>query len=201
MVVGHDQGIHDGTGWGGKSPETTDQKLELVKEGLPNVTHQERGQEAPGLRVGLSRPSWADPGLEPGPPAVWPQFVPLCPGASAHKVPVPSLLLSPGHCSLRCPSDPACKPPELTSLPGSLRWGAVELQGGAGRGRGVFQAVTPGFLVSAASPLPDCGGLETGKSWNATFLETRSLPALEFFKLPLRGGALHFPWSLWGAAP
>ena len=78
---------------------------------------------------------------------------------------------------------------------------SVELQGGAGGGGGAFQAVTPGFVVSPASPVPDCGGLQTGKSWNATFLETWSLPAWEFLELPLRGGALQLPMELVGGRP
>lgn len=61
--------------------------------------------------------------------------------------------------------------------------------------------MTPGFVVSPASPVPDFGGLQTGKSWNATFLETWSLPAWEFFELPLRGGALQFPMELVGGRP
>ena len=61
--------------------------------------------------------------------------------------------------------------------------------------------MTPGFVVSPVSPVPDFGGLQTGKSWNATFLETWSLPAWEFFELPLRGGALQFLMELVGGRP
>lgn len=95
------------------------------------------------------------------------------------------------------PVHPGSSPPALAAGAGV----SVELQGGAGGAGGAFQAVTPGFMVSPASPVPDCGGLETGKSWNATFLETWSLPAWEFFELPLRGGALQFPMELVGGRP
>ena len=148
VIVRHDQGIHDwGRGGGGveKTPETVclDQKLELVKKGLPHLTHQERGREPLGLPISLSRPSWADLGLEPRPPALWPQFVPLCPGASAHKVPVPSLWLSPGHCFPRCPSDPACAPRELTTCPGSRCGGHCRTPGRSWWGRGHLSGCDP----------------------------------------------------------
>ena len=145
----------------------------------------------------------------PGPTQDWNPGRLLCGLSLSHSVwePPPTRSLSPASGSALDTASHGAHPTLLAnpgSSPPALAAGAgatVELQGRAGGGGGAFQAVTPGFLVSPASPVLDCGGLETRKSWNATFLETWSLPAWEFFELPLRGGALHFPWSLWGAAP
>lgn len=61
----------------------------------------------------------------------------------------------------------------------------------------LFRPWRLGSFFSPASPVPDCGGLETWKSWNTTFLETSSLLAFEFLELPLGAGAPHFRWNLW----